>query len=130
VFYSCFGLTLSELFQEERATAAFVAVSRHRASLASAVCDSKLRCIVVGGFSGVIQLLTPFKACCSANHSRTEVCSRSLFFLLVDSEYSYCRMSKLFILPAALKTAKAQSPCGVFPPEAVRWNRKRLRSFS
>ncbi len=26
-----------------------------------------------------------------------------------DSEYSYCRMSKLFILPAALKTAKPRS---------------------
>jgi hypothetical protein len=26
-----------------------------------------------------------------------------------DSEYSYCRMSKLFILPAALKTARFRS---------------------
>lgn len=37
-------------------------------------------------------------------------------YFTCDSEYSYCRMSKLFILPAALKNAKLRSLLVVYVP--------------
>ncbi len=116
MFYWCFRFDSLRTVPREKGNSSVCSCLLSAASVTSAVCDSKLRCIVVVGCSGVIQLPISFKVCCSADHSRTEVWSRSLVFLLLDSEYSYCRMSKLFILPAALKSAKLRSLLVVYFP--------------